>query len=114
MTNDTNQRLPAFLSAVAGACSLSIALAWYWRSWDGGLSIPPPPPEDLMDFSALFGLTLFALVFQYGTPALSVPAILFGMPARRHWAGKAGLAMAAAALVLYTFYLRACAQAVTR
>ncbi len=105
--------IAAWTSAVAGACALSIAALWYWRSWEGELTIPPLPGGDMLDFSELFGLALFGLLFQFGVPALSVPAWVLGLKARSDWAARAGMAAAGAAMVMYAVYVRACVRLVT-
>jgi hypothetical protein len=100
-----NREIQAWISAVAGACALSIAGLWYWVSWDDGLSIPPLPDGDMLDFRELFGLALLGVIFQFGTPALNVPAWILGLQARSHWAAKAGMAMAGVSLALYALYI---------
>jgi len=108
------REVQAWISALAGACALSIAGLWYWRSWDGGLSVPLLPNGDMLDFSELYGLALFGVIFQFGIPALSLPAWVLGLKARGHWAAKAGIAMAGAALVMYAAYVRSCLRLVTK
>lgn len=100
--------LRACLAAVAGACALSTAALWYWRSWDGGLSVPPLPQGDMLDISELMGLAVLGTMFQFATPALSAVAWALGWGTRRHRTAKAGMAMAAAAMALYVLYVRAC------
>lgn len=98
----------AWISGVAGACALATAGMWYWGSWDGGLSVPPLPQGDMMDIGQLMGIAVLGVTFQFGTPALCVPAWALGLKAKGHWAAKAGMAMAGAAMVMYAFYVRAC------
>ncbi len=52
--------------------------------------IPPLPRGEMLDFTELFGLALFGLIFQIGVPALSVPAWLLGLQARSDWAARHG------------------------
>jgi hypothetical protein len=105
-------RAYAWFSAAAGGSALWVAVLWYARSWDGGLQIPPPPPEDPMDLDALYGMNLAGILFEYGLPPLCLMAVVFGVPARKHNAAKTGLFLAAAALILYLAYMRSCRIAV--
>ncbi len=98
------REIEAWISAVAGACALSIAGFWYWISWNDGLSLPLP--ADIGAVSQLYGLALLGLIFQFGTPALNIPAWALGLKARSHWAAKAGMAMAGLSLVMYVAYMR--------
>ncbi len=100
-----NREIQAWIAAIAGACALSIVGLWYWLSWDDGLMVPPLPGGDMLDFSELYGLALLGVIFQFGTPALNVPAWVLGVRARSHWAAKAGMAMAAISLAMYTAYM---------
>jgi hypothetical protein len=106
-------RAYAWISAATGGFALWVAVAWYARSWHAGLQIPPPPPGDLTDLNSLYSLSLAAALFDYGLPFLCLLASIFGIPARRHLAAKAGLFLAAAALILYLVYLRSCQSAIT-
>ncbi len=106
------QRAYAWISGAAGACAFLIAALWYARIWDDGLQVPPPLPDDLTDLDALFSLQRAGILFQFGVPLLSVPAVLFGLLARKHWVSKIGLLLAAIALVLYLVYVRSCAVSV--
>ncbi len=67
----------------------------------------------MLDFTELFGLALFGLIFQFGVPALSVLAWVLGLSARSHWAARAGMAAAGAAMVMYVVYMRAYMRLVT-
>jgi hypothetical protein len=97
--------IQASIAAVAGACALSGTGLWYWRSWDDGLQIPPLPRGDMLEFTELYRLTLLAVLFQFGTPALDVVACILGLTARNHWAAKAALAMAAVSIAMYAAYI---------
>jgi len=46
--------------------------------------------------------------FQFGIPVLCLVAFIFGGPARRLWTARIGLACAAASLLGYALYVRAC------
>ena len=46
--------------------------------------------------------------FQLGIPVLCLIAFIFGRPARRLWTARIGLACAAASLLGYALYVRAC------
>ena len=97
------RELEAGISAVAGACALSIAGLWYWVSWNDGLGLPLP---DVGEVRQLYGLALLGLIFQFGTPVLNIPAWVLGIKARSHWAAKAGMVMAGISVVMYVAYLR--------
>ncbi len=99
------REIEAGISAVAGACALSITGLWYWLSWDEGLTVPPLPGGDMLDFRELFGMALLGIIFQFGTPVLNVPAWVLGLKARSHWAAKVGIAMAGISLAMYASYI---------
>ncbi len=102
------ERAYAWISCAAGSVAFFLASVWFARSWNDGLQIPPPLPEELTDLEALFSLQRAAILFELGVPLLCVPAFLFGLLARQHVAAKIGLPLAAGALVLYLVYLRSC------
>ncbi len=99
------REMQAWISAVAGGCALANAGLWYWRSWDGGLSVPSLSGLDMLDFRQLLGMALLGLMFQFGTPALSALAWVLGLMARGYWAARVGMAMAGTALVMYAAYV---------
>ena len=66
-------------------------------------------PDIALDGSgAMLAYFVAGTVFQLGVPILCFAAFLFGVSARRLWTTRVGLACAAAALVGYALYVRAC------
>jgi hypothetical protein len=100
------ERAYAWISCAAGACAFAAATLWYAHSWERSLDFSPVLPADLTDLEALFRLQRVALLFSYGIPLFCIPALLFGLLARKHPAAKAGLSLTAAALLMYILYLR--------
>lgn len=56
------------------------------------------------------GFILAALFFQFGTPLFCMASLFFGMRARGHWTGKAGMALAIVSLTAYGLYIRSCVR----
>jgi hypothetical protein len=66
-------------------------------------------PDVALDGSrVVFAYFVAGTVFQFGLPILCFAAFIFGVPSRRLWTTRLGLACAGAALVSYALYVRAC------
>jgi len=60
-----------------------------------------------LDSGALMLAYLAAgIAFQFGIPVLCLASFIFGMPARRSWTARIGMACAAAALAGYALYVQ--------
>lgn len=103
---DASRPHPDSVPAVYGRLTLFSGLA-AWAivvGWHGYLRYGLP---HLLDSPALFaGFLALAVLFQYVIPVLVLAAFLLGVPLRRLWTARFGMAGAALAAVDYALAIR--------
>lgn len=104
----STEQLYGRLSILSGLFAVAVA---------AGFSYFVPGPDIGAAFVALDpfgtawtlpGFILVALFFQFGTPLFCMASFFFGVRARGHWTGKAGMALAIVSLTAYGLYIRSC------
>ena len=70
------------------------------------------PSAGLDGVALMLAYLAAGIAFQFGIPVLCLAAFAFGMPARRSWTARIGMASAAAALAGYALYVQACLEMV--
>lgn len=76
----------------AGLVALTITAGWIWFFVHFGTPLDARFMGLLETTERLLGFVGVALLFQYGLPFLCAGAFFFGVPARRLWTGRPGLA----------------------
>jgi hypothetical protein len=61
--------------------------------------------DALQSWELLIGSVILALLFQYGLPVFCASAFFFGIPTRKLWKARIGMAAAVFSLVFYGLFL---------
>jgi hypothetical protein len=95
----------AFFSGLS-AISISMGFFHLFIHFNDGFTINWPILVDaLQSWKLLIGSVSLALLFQYGLPVLCASAFFFGVPSRKLWMARIGMAAAVFSLVFYGLFL---------
>lgn len=100
--------LSGIASLLSGLTALSVAAGFGYIN--DGFFINLPVEEMFERGELLIGFLGLALVFQVGTPFFCAAAFFFGIPARRLWTARIGIAAGGLSLLAYLFFVRACSE----
>ena len=89
------------ISLTGAVLGVAIATVGGWSVLTLGL-VPPTLDEEGGDRLAIHFLRL--IFFYWGIPLLCVPALAFGVLARRMWTGRFGMAAAGLSLSVYMLF----------
>lgn len=98
-------QLSGRVALFAGLVALSITAGCVWFYLQFGSPLDVRFMRLLESGERLAGFVFLALLFQYGLPFLCMGAFLFGVPARRCWTARIGMAAAGVSLIAYLRYL---------
>lgn len=103
MAASTDSR--GFLSLSLGVAAALLPIGFVLLH--GGLDpLGPPLLDPYEHWSSLLLYFVVTSLFWWLTPALMATALLFGVRARSTWAGRLGLTLAIASLVVYALVVR--------
>ncbi len=106
-------QLSGRVALFVGLVTLVITGGWGWFTLHYGTPLDPQFMSLLESRERLIGFVGLALVFQYGLPFLCAVVFFFGVPARREWAGRIGMAAAGISLIVYARFLWVLVQLLT-
>lgn len=106
-------QLSGRVAFVAGLAALSIAAGWTWFYVRYGIGLDLRFMGLLESWDLLFGYVGLAILFEFGTPFFCTGAFFFGVPARRLWTARIGMAASGVSLIAYACFIWLLFQAVS-
>ena len=108
-------RLSGRVAPFSGLTAISIAAMFFhlFLYSNGGIKIVWLLGDSLQGWELLIGSVVLALLFQYGLPVLCASAFFFGVPAKRLWTARIGMAAAVFSLVFYGLFVRVIYKLIT-